>query len=64
MRVVGDEDVAFAIVSTGCRASSARIRPVIEARWMGSDRSACAMSRPEGSQIAVEWSWRSLMLVE
>ena len=64
VRVVGDEDVALAHVVSGTLASSVFIRPIIEPRWIGSDFSACTISRPRGSMIAVEWSWRSLMLVE
>src|SRR5215813_6205973 len=41
-----------------------RIRSSRDARWIGSDISACAISLPCESAIAVEWSWRSLMLVE
>ena len=41
-----------------------RIRSSREARWIGSDISAWAISRPCASAMAVEWSWRSLMLVE
>ena len=38
--------------------------PLIDAMWMGSAWAACTMSRPPASMIAVEWSRRSLMLVE
>ena len=31
---------------------------------MGSAFSACTIKRPCASAMAVEWSWRSLMLVE
>ena len=38
--------------------------PLIEAMWIGSAWAACTTSRPPASMIAVEWSRRSLMLVE
>src|SRR5215467_11023284 len=41
-----------------------RIRSSKDAKWIGSDISACAISLPCESAIAVEWSWRSLILVE
>ncbi len=53
-----------AISVNGTLARMAAIMPIIEARWIGSECSACTISRPSGSQIAVEWSRRSLMLVE
>ena len=43
---------------------SAAISPVIEAMWIGSEASAWTTRRPLRSMIAVEWSRRSLMLVE
>src|SRR6516165_1971286 len=41
-----------------------RIKSSKDAKWIGRDISACAISLPCASAIAVEWSWRSLMLVE
>src|SRR5215475_3937056 len=41
-----------------------RIKSSREAKWIGSDISAWAISLPCESAIAVEWSWRSLILVE
>jgi hypothetical protein len=44
--------------------STTAIIPIIEERWMGIEFSACATSLPRRSISAVEWSRRSLMLVE
>jgi hypothetical protein len=49
---------------SGILASNVFIRPIIEPKWIASEFSACTIRRPFGSMIAVEWSWRSLMLVE
>ena len=53
-----------AMSSTGTLASTAVISPHIEARWIGSEPSAWAISRPERSRMAQEWSRLSLMFVE
>src|SRR5262245_11791627 len=41
-----------------------RMRSSRDAKWIGSDISACAINLPCASAMAVEWSWRSFMLVE
>ena len=39
---------------SGTLASNVFISPIIEPRWMASEFSACTISRPAGSMIAVE----------